>query len=219
LWVLLPDNDPIGSRITPPFQGATGAVDGGPIMTLQGQPIDLFFMPKGVQPGDVLEMGDLFAFAGHVGPPLDSRVMVTITSPSGMARHINAETVRANKIGWFYEPSADFVVDELGAWTVDVRVVHDGPIPSGGTPTTNNTGGVLGSANGRYHFYVVEADSPPLGVISPQPGYLDWPVEPVSGKPITVTAVPIVVAAPPGLPTIPSPTPSVCRDLSSIPAR
>ena len=56
-------------------------------MTVEGetQEIDVLFLPKCVRPGDVLEVGDTIAFCGHVGPPLDSRVSVTITSPSETA--------------------------------------------------------------------------------------------------------------------------------------
>ena len=57
LWVLLPHDDPVGARVTPPFQSAAGGMNGGPIMTLQGQDIDMLFLPKGVRPGDILEAG------------------------------------------------------------------------------------------------------------------------------------------------------------------
>jgi hypothetical protein len=197
LWVLVPDSDPLGARVTAPFSGTTGALPGGPILTLKGQDVHLFFMPKGVQPGDVLEMGDSFSFAGHVGPPLNSHVTVTVTDPDGVV----AQTFDgyANKIGWFYDPSTDLFVDKPGVWTVHVHVEQDSSIPSGGTPAGNNTGGVLGSADGRYHFYVVEPGSARLGVTSPQPGYLSWPMGGISGEPITVTTVPITVPIPAGL--------------------
>jgi hypothetical protein len=172
LWVLLPHGDPTGARVTPPFQDATGAsINGGPVMTLKGQDIDMLFLPKGVRPGDVLELGDVIAFSGHVGPPLDSRVSVTITSPGGVAR---TSIWHANKIGWIYDPSFDFAANEAGRWTVDVSVVHDRPyVGNGVTPARHNTGTVLGT-NGRYEFYVVPKDSPRLSVTSPQPGFLSW---------------------------------------------
>jgi len=188
LWVLLPDDDPIGARVTPPFRGS-GGPNGGPIMTLKGKEIDLFFMPKGVQPGDVLEVGDTFSFSGHVGPPLPSKVTVQVTSPSGAVRTISG---RANKIGWFYDPTTDFIVDEPGVWTVEVRVEHDRPVSTGLAPTAYNTGGVLGSADGRYRFYVVPEGSTSLPIVSPEPGFLSWPEE-------EVTAVPITVSLPSGL--------------------
>ena len=178
LWVLLPQNDPVGARVTPPFRGA-GALDGGPIMTLQGKDIDMLFLPKGVRPGDVLEVGDVIAFSGHVGPPLDSRISVTITAPSGM-RHVR--TWHANKIGWLYDPTFDFVANEAGRWTAEVFVLHDRAYaPTGFVPTQNNTGTVLGTS-GQYEFYVVEPGSPKLFVTSPQPGFINWPaghVEPI----------------------------------------
>jgi hypothetical protein len=172
LWVLLPDGDPVGARVTPPFQDATGAgINGGPILTLKGQDIDMLFLPKGVRPGDVLELGDTVAFSGHVGPPLDSRVEVTITSPGGM---VHSRTWHANKIGWLYDPSFDIVAEEIGRWTVDVSVVHDRPyVGNGVIPARHNTGTVLGTA-GQYEFYVVPRESSRLLIFSPRAGFLPW---------------------------------------------
>ena len=180
LWVLLPHDDPVGARVTPPFQDATGAsINGGPIMTLKGEEIDMLFLPKGVRPGDVLEVGDVITFSGHVGPPLDSRVSVTITSPSGKKYE---RTWHANKIGWLYDPTFDFVADEPGRWTVDVLVLHDRPyVGNGVIPQSHNSGTVLGT-HGRYEFYVVPQEAPRLEVTSPQPGFLTWPdgqIEPI----------------------------------------
>jgi hypothetical protein len=179
-WVLLPLDDPIGPRVTPPFQDSVGAsVNGGPIMTLLGEEIDMLFLPKGVRPGDVLEVGDVIAFSGHVGPPLDSRVDVTIISPGGVE---HTQSWHANRIGWLYDPSFDFVANEAGRWTVDLFVEHDRPyLPTGVTPASHNTGTVLGTA-GRYEFYVVDPDSPALHISAPEPGFIVWPdyaVEPI----------------------------------------
>ena len=182
LWVLLPHDDPVGARVTPPFQyAAGGSINGGPIMNLQGQDINMLFLPKGVRPGDILERGDTIAFSGHVGPPLDSRVEVTITPPSGSI-NAHSHTWHANKIGWLYDPSFDFVANVPGRWTVDVAVEHDRPyLPTGVTPTSFNTGTVLGTT-GRYEFYVVEPGAPRLFVFSPKPGFVNWPsgqIEPI----------------------------------------
>ncbi len=182
-WVLLPHDDPVGTRIAPPFQDATGAsINGGAILTItvDGVPtgIDMLFLPKGVRPGDVLEVGDVIAFSGHVGPPLDSQVSVTLTSPS----KVYTATLRANKIGWIYDHGLDLVADEPGRWTVDVHVLHDRPyVGNGVTPLSHNTGTVMGTT-GRYEFYVVEPGSPRLFVTSPQPGFITWPqseIEPI----------------------------------------
>lgn len=193
LWVLLPHNDPLSARVTPPFQDATGAgPNGGPIMTLLGQDVDMLFLPKAVRPGDVLEVGDTISFSGHVGPPLNSRVEVTITSPSGQTY---ADVWQANKIGWIYDPQFDFAAEEPGRWTVDVFVEHDQPyIGNGVIPQSHNTGSVLGTS-GQYAFYVVEPGSPRLVILDPQPGFITWPNQAI--EPITFTGL-----APPGTTTV-----------------
>jgi hypothetical protein len=171
LWVLLPHGDLVEARVTPPFQFAAGGMNGGPILTLNGEDIDMLFLPKGVRPGDVLEVGDTVSFSGHVGPPLDSRVDVTITSPSGVA---HTRSWHANKIGWLYDPTFDFVANEPGRWWVEVSVDHDRPyLPTGLTPTSHNTGTVLGTG-AEYMFFVVEPQSPRLLLSSPQPGFITW---------------------------------------------
>ena len=152
LWVQIPDEDPVGSRVFPPFQGAAGGPSGGPIMTLKGQEIDLFLMPTAVRPGTILEVGDRSVFAGQVGPPLASKVTVRVTSPSGQVRTISG---RANPIGYFSDPAGDFVVDEPGIWSVEVEVVHDGLTSAGPVEPPYPTGSVLGSADGRFRVYVV----------------------------------------------------------------
>ncbi len=152
LWVEIDDDDPVGSRVFPPFQGAAGGPSGGPIMTLKGQEIDLFLMPTAVRPGTVLEAGDRFVFAGQVGPTLASKVTVRVTSPGGQVRTISGQ---ANSIGYFSDPAGDFVVDEPGVWTVDVEVLHDGMTSAGPVEPPYPTGGVLGSADGRFRVYVV----------------------------------------------------------------
>jgi hypothetical protein len=113
---------------------------------------------------------------------------VIITSPTSV---VHTRTWYANKIGWVYDPTFDFTADEAGRWTVDVLVEHDRPyIGNGAIPTTHNTGTVLGT-NGRYEFYVVEPNSPPLMLISPHPGFIPLP----SG---TIDPIPIRGVAPAG---------------------
>ena len=175
MWVLLPEDDPIGSRVMPPYQGAGGGPQyGGPLMRLAGRDIDVFFLPLGTQPGSILEAGDTFSFSGHVAPPLDSRVTAVVRSPRGaVVRTIEGH---ANRVGWFYEPSGDFVVTEAGAWTVEVRVVHDRVYPATGmVPASYNTGSLLGAADGRYTFYVVPRGAPRLAITLPAAGFLRWP--------------------------------------------
>ncbi|MBN2549403.1 MAG: carboxypeptidase regulatory-like domain-containing protein [Anaerolineales bacterium] len=172
LWVLLPHDDPVGARVTPPFQYAAGGMNGGPIMTLNGQDIDMLFLPRSIRPGDILHLGDTVAFSGHVGPPLDSRVTVDIVSPSNV--HHNGQW-HANKIGWIYDPEFEFAAYEIGRWTVNVSVLHDRPyLPTGLTPLSHNTGTVLGTS-GSYEFYVVEPGAQPLFFFTPRPGVIRWP--------------------------------------------
>ncbi len=179
-WVNLPGDDPLGSRVMPPFQGAAGGPSGGPIFTVKGEDIDLFIEPTGVKPGAILEVGDTFAFAGQVAPPLASWVDVVVTSPSQEVREIHG---RANKIGHFYDPAGDFVVDEPGVWTVDVAVTHDGMTSAGPVDPPYPSGGVLGAESGRYVFYVVDPAEPRAAIHQPQPGWVelenDWNVQPV----------------------------------------
>jgi len=176
LWVLLPHGGDSygGARVTTPFRGANGvSIDGGPILTLLGEDIDMLFLPKGVRPGDILEVGDMVSFSGHVGPPLDSRVDVVITSPSNVTR---SGSWHANKVGWLYDPDFDFVADEPGRWTVEVFVEHDRDLAYAAHPWGCNcaTGTVLGTS-GVFSFYVVQPDSLRMMIRSPMPGFLPWP--------------------------------------------
>jgi hypothetical protein len=115
-----------------------------------------------------------------------------ITSPSGATRTISGQ---ANKIGYFYQPQDDFVIDEVGVWTVDVGVTHEGMTSAGAVVRPYPTGGVLGSEYGRYYFYVVEEDAPPLELASPSSGFL-----PMNGRyigPVEVVAeIPEGIASP-----------------------
>jgi hypothetical protein len=176
LWVLAPNEDPMGARITPPFQGATGGPNGGPILTLKGEEVDLFFLPRSGFPGQILQVGDVLSFSGHVGPPLDSKLTITATSPSGRDYVIQGQ---ANRVGYFYQPVDDLVVDEAGVWTAEIKVVHDGMTSSGPTVEPYPTGGVLGAEGNRYEIFVVEGDQAPIEVSTPEPGFLT-----ISGSPI-----------------------------------
>jgi len=172
-WVFIPDDDATGSRVMPPFAGPGNGgwtTEGGPILTLKGEDVHVFILPTGVHPGAVLEVGDTFRFAGHLMPTLDSRVAFTVTAPSGR-QYLGAG--EANHVGYFYD-AADFVVDEQGLWSADVRVWHDGMCSGGATIPPYPSGDVLGSEDGRYWFYVVHSYSPRLSVSSPSPGFLSF---------------------------------------------
>jgi hypothetical protein len=203
-WVFIPDSDTTGSRVMPPFAGFGGwPATGGPILTLGVDDIHIFILPTGTAPGNVLEVGDTFHFAGHVMPTLNSQVAVTVTAPGGGQHLVDGQ---ANHVGYFYDPDDDFVVDEPGLWTVDVRVWHDELIGSGDQVNCNPvdpfnplqpcpSGDVLGSENGRYHFYAVPAGTWPLSISTPSPGFLSFPDFQVT--PITITG-----SIPAGLTTV-----------------
>lgn len=161
LWVMVNDDDPLGTRTFPPFQGNGGGPSGGPLFTLKGKEIDLFFHPTGVRPGSVLERGETVTFAGYVAPLLATNVEATITSPSETSRKINGIT---NKIGWFYDTSADFAANEVGVWRVKVKATFDGRTSAGPVSPPYPTGDVLGSREGEFFFYVIDPSSQELGI-------------------------------------------------------
>jgi hypothetical protein len=191
-WILLSDDDPLGSRVMPPFAGPGNGgwtTEGGPLFNLKGEDIHVFILPTGTRPGAVLQVGDTFRFAGHIMPTLDSQVAFTVKAPNGAQHHGGG---RANKIGYFYDPDDDFSVDEPGPWSVDVRVWHDGLCSGGATIPPYPSGNVLGSDDGRYWFYVVPRDAQRLDVSAPASGFLDFTggIHPVviSGTvPVTLT--------------------------------
>ena len=164
LFVLVPDDDSTGSRTFPPFQGNGGGPSGGPLFTLKGEDIDLFMHLTGVRPGSVLETGNTFALVGAVGPTLPAKVAYTVTSPDGSKRTFRGQ---ANEIGYYYEPEDNFIVDQPGRYTVDLRVTYDGRTSAGQVTAPFPQGDVLGTAQGRFSVYVVSPHSAPLTVDMP----------------------------------------------------
>lgn len=189
LFVLVPnlDQDPTGggTRTFPPFQGNGGGPSGGPILTLGGREVDLFVHLTGTRPGSVLEIGNRFALTGAVAPPFPARVEYTVTKPGGERLDFAG---RANRVGYYYEPADDFMVDQPGRWGVQMKVVFDGKTSAGQVTEPFPTGGVLGTADGSFSFYVVRLDSPPLS--------FDLPTESTVGRWETVE---IEASVPPGL--------------------
>ena len=181
LFVLLPENDPDGTRTFPPFQGNGGGPSGGPLFTLKGEDIDLFIHLTGVRPGSVLETGNTFALVGAVGPTLPAKVTYTVTAPDGSRRTFSGQ---ANEIGYYYEPEDNFIVDQPGRYTVDLRVTYDGRTSAGQVTAPFPQGDVLGTAQGRFSVYVVSPHSAPLEVDMPEHDFLTAPAD------FTVTATP-----------------------------
>ena len=185
LFVLIPDDDPLGTRTFPPFQGNGGGPSGGPLFTLKGEEIDLFIHLTGVRPGSVLETGNTFALVGAIGPTLPAEVTYTVTAPNGSKRTFSGQ---ANEIGYYYEPEDNFIVDQPGRYTVDLQVTYDGSTSAGQVTAPFPQGDVLGTARGRFSVYVVSPHSAPLTVDLPRHDFLTAPAD------FTVTA-----SAPAGL--------------------
>ncbi|HVT45443.1 MAG TPA: hypothetical protein VMT00_13760, partial [Thermoanaerobaculia bacterium] len=164
LFVLVADDDAHGgTRTFPPFQGNGGGPDGGPLFTLKGRNIDLFFHPTAVRPGTILHRGERASFAGYSAPTLPSKIEIVVTSPSGATRTIRGQ---ANAIGWFYDPAQDFVVGEPGVWRAKVMILFDGRTSAGQVTEPFPTGDVLGSREGEFWFYVVDSRSKQLEIES-----------------------------------------------------
>lgn len=169
--VLIPfGQDALGIRTFPPFQGYSGGPDGGPIMILNGEEIDLFLTPTALHPGSIFEVGDSVHVAGIMWPTLDSKGTFTVTSPLGNQSIISGQ---ANRFGYFYPEDGSFIVNEPGLWTVEVNLQHDAVVPSTGlAPSAQNTGDLLGARKcagwstsigcGQFYFYVTAKDTPDL---------------------------------------------------------
>lgn len=152
LAVVTDEDDPLGARIFPPYRGEAGGGNGGPLLTVVGNEVDLFFHPTATRPGDILRVGDTLSVAGQLGPTLPSVVNVQVTSPRG---NIHAFSGVANAIGYFYDPAHDFTVDEPGVWTVQIRAEHNGLTSVGAVESLPPTGDVLGTEGGRFSVYVL----------------------------------------------------------------
>ncbi len=154
--VTTPDQTP---RIYPPDRGAAGGGDGGPLMTINNQPVNMFFDMTGVQPGEVVPQGSTITLAGQVAPPANAQVSITLTAPSGKTYSFDG---RANAVGYFYDPTAQQTVDEPGVWSVEVDVTEDQATSAGQVEPPLPSGGVIGANNRRFSIYVVPDGSEPL---------------------------------------------------------
>ena len=169
LWTMLPDSDPDGGRVMPPFQGAAGGPSGGPLFELQGEQIEIFLHPQGIRPGSILEPGDVVSFSGQVAPTLPSQVQVEITAPSGATRAFGGI---ANKVGYYFDPANDYAVVEPGVHTVKVTVIHDGMTSAGPVEPPYPTGSVLGATNSTFKFYVTSGGARQARIASAMPDTL-----------------------------------------------
>ena len=160
-WVLAPDDDPGHARVFPPFQGAAGGPDGGALFTVHGREIDMFFLPLGVRPGSMLEVGDMFRMTGPIMPTLPSKVEYTVLSPDGTPRTFAGY---ANSIGYYYDPADDFKLDQPGLWTVKLKIIHDGMTSAGPVEEPFPTGSVLSPDGMSYTFVVTDPKTNVLAI-------------------------------------------------------
>jgi hypothetical protein len=162
-WVLARDDDPQGSRFMPPFQGNAGGPNGGPLFSVHGRDVDMFFLPLGVRPGSVHEVGDVFRMSGSVMPTLPSRVEYIVKSPDGSTHTLGG---RANAVGYFYDPADDFILDQPGLWTVELMVTHDGMTSAGPVQAPYPSGGPLTPDGHSFTFVVTDSDTHKLGIVT-----------------------------------------------------
>ena len=160
-WVLARDDEPMGSRFMPPFQGNAGGPNGGPLFNVHGRDVDMFFLPLGVRPGSLLEVGDIFRMAGPIMPTLPSKVEYDVTAPDGAKRTFKG---RANAVGYYYVASDDFELDQPGLWTVDLTVTHDGMTSAGPVQEPYPTGGPLTPDGRTFTFVVTDNDTQSLSL-------------------------------------------------------
>jgi hypothetical protein len=163
--VQLADDDPVGSRVFPPFQGINGGPNGGPILTMAGNEIDAFIVPLAVRPGTILEIGDVFSFSAQLAPTLPGKVDITILGPDGFT---NTYSGRANAIGYYYDPFRDFSITTSGLYHVSVTATFDSPTSAGPMSEPFPTGTVLGAVEDGFDIYVVPLDSTPLKTTHPR---------------------------------------------------
>lgn len=119
-----------------------------------GQEVDMFFVPTGVRPAQVLMKGDMLSIVGQVAPTLSAEVEVTVTSPSGQITQF--EDV-ANAVGYFYSAENDVPLDEIGIWHIDIVMSYRGETSAGQLERPYPEGSL------SYDVYVVPPENPSLG--------------------------------------------------------
>ena len=138
--------------VYPPYRGAAGGDIGKPLMTVRGEPIDIFFHPTGTHPGQVMTVGDELVIAGHVAPTLQSEVQVRVVSPGG---DIHGFSGLSNTLGYYYNPVNNLTLTEPGVWSVQITTRPVG-VSSAGTVTGQiPTGGVLGAENRTFSIFIL----------------------------------------------------------------
>ncbi|MCK5587047.1 hypothetical protein KAJ02_13320, partial [Candidatus Bipolaricaulota bacterium] len=176
---LVPMGTELGNRTTSPFRGNAGGPDGGPLLTLNSKDVDLCIHPTAVRPGEILEVGDTFSFAGQMFPAVPAKATVSVVSPSGEVHRFDGT---ANKIGYFYNPAGNVVLTEPGIHEVTVMALFDGVASDGQVLPPYPMGGVLGSHERTFYVYVVEPQSETIAFALDAPegripcSHARWPI-------------------------------------------
>lgn len=147
----------VPAQVTPPYRGAAGGPDGGPLLTSAAGTEDLFFALTSLRPGQVLSTGDTLAVAGQSAPTLTTQIAVRITSPSGT---VTEYAGASSAIGYFYDHAHNIVVDESGVWTVALTVSPLGAASAGMPEPPLPVGTLPGLLSTQFEVFVRPADAP-----------------------------------------------------------
>jgi hypothetical protein len=123
-------------------------------LSVYGRQYDLFFVPTGARPAQVLTVGERLSIAGQVAPTLPTEVTVSLISPSG---HRTQFSDVANAIGYFYSPENDFELDQIGVWQIDIDLTYRSETSLGQLERPYPVGQL------SYEVYVVPPNNPRLG--------------------------------------------------------
>jgi hypothetical protein len=159
--VIVPHGDRLGNRVTPPFRGASGGPNGGPLLTIHGRDYDMFVTPTGVLPGTVCQVGDRFSYSGYAWPTVPAQIGWSVTGPDAATRSF--QTV-ASRVGYFYDPATDFTLTKPGLYAHRVELTYRGLTSAGPVTKPYPTGDLPGSDSGLSHFVVVDPREPFLEV-------------------------------------------------------
>lgn len=155
--------DDSAARVTPPFEA--------PLFQGPDGPIELFFHPTSLRPGQIYTQGDTILLAGQFGPTIAAELEATLTSPSGQTYALRG---MANPYGYLSVADVTPRLDEVGVWQVAIQG-RAGRI----------TGTVPGTQGQPYQIYVLPADAPPLPSSLPDP--IDELIQ--VGQPLNINAL------------------------------
>ena len=82
----------------------------------------------------------------------------------------------ANNVGYFYQPEDDLLLDQVGLWTVDLKVTHDGMTSAGPVEPPYLTGGPLTTDGSTFGFVVTGPETRKLAIETSLPEFFpaEW---------------------------------------------